>query len=104
LGRNPVAISKHVYLLAFLLQIVGGDPDMAEEKKRTMAFKDIENLAFSFKSIARIDNLKVGQAGQYPARDSSCKVYCTGNAGMSLCVSRALHLFLDHTSCRACTP
>jgi hypothetical protein len=43
-----------------VLQIVGGDPDMVEEKKRTMAFKDIENLAFSFKSIARIDNLKVG--------------------------------------------
>uniref|UniRef100_A0A7S0R7I6 Dynein regulatory complex subunit 3 n=1 Tax=Chlamydomonas leiostraca TaxID=1034604 RepID=A0A7S0R7I6_9CHLO len=40
------------------IQIVGADPDTLEEKKRNIAFREIECLAFSFKSIAKIDNLK----------------------------------------------
>lgn len=39
-------------------QIAGADPDTLEEKKRNIAFRDIECLAFSFKNIAKIDNLK----------------------------------------------
>mmetsp|Transcript_30137 Transcript_30137/g.55076 ORF Transcript_30137/g.55076 Transcript_30137/m.55076 type:complete len:526 (-) Transcript_30137:137-1714(-) len=40
------------------IQIEGGDPETTYNKKRTMPFKDIQTLAFSFKSIAKIQNLK----------------------------------------------
>ncbi|KAJ9530206.1 hypothetical protein QJQ45_023471, partial [Haematococcus lacustris] len=40
------------------IQIAGGDPDTLDEKRRNMHFKDIECLAFSFRGLARIDNLK----------------------------------------------
>ena len=39
------------------LQIIGGDPDHAAEKKRNIAWRDVECLAYSFKGIAMIDNL-----------------------------------------------
>lgn len=40
------------------LQIAGADPDTIDEKRRNMHFRDIECLAFSFKSLAKIDSLK----------------------------------------------
>jgi len=39
------------------IQIVGGDPDNVDDKKRTIALRDVECLAYSFRSLARIDNL-----------------------------------------------
>lgn len=39
------------------IQIIGGNPDNVEDKKRTIALRDVECLAYSFQSIARIDNL-----------------------------------------------
>lgn len=39
------------------MQILGGDPDNAEDKKRTIPLREVECLAYSFKSIAKIDNL-----------------------------------------------
>lgn len=36
---------------------MSGDPDSAEEKQQTLTFKQVECAAFSFKSLARIDNL-----------------------------------------------
>ena len=39
------------------IQIIGGDPDNAAEKKAHIAWRDIECLAYSFKGIAIIDNL-----------------------------------------------
>ena len=38
-------------------QIIGGDPDHAADKKRSITWRDIECLAYSFKGIAMIDNL-----------------------------------------------
>lgn len=40
------------------LQIMGGDPETHEDKKKNISFRDVECLAFSFKSIAKVDNLK----------------------------------------------
>ncbi len=40
------------------VQIPGSDPDTVEDKKRNIPFRKVECLAFSFKSIAKIDNLK----------------------------------------------
>lgn len=42
---------------ASCMQILGGDPDNAEDKKRTIPLREVECLAYSFKSIAKIDNL-----------------------------------------------
>ena len=42
---------------ASCMQILGGDPDNAEDKKRTIQLREVECLAYSFKSIAKIDNL-----------------------------------------------
>jgi hypothetical protein len=36
---------------------VTGDPDSAEDKKQSLAFGQVECAAFSFRSVARIDNL-----------------------------------------------
>lgn len=44
--------------LATHLQIQGGEPDTAANKKRTMPFRDVECLAFSFKNLACVDNLR----------------------------------------------
>lgn len=41
-----------------LPQIPGSDPETLDEKRRSILFKDVECLAFSFKSIAKIDSLK----------------------------------------------
>ncbi|PNH02422.1 Leucine-rich repeat-containing protein 48 [Tetrabaena socialis] len=40
------------------IQIQGGEPDTAANKKRSMPFREVECLAFSFKSLACIDNLR----------------------------------------------
>ncbi|EFJ51609.1 hypothetical protein VOLCADRAFT_73327 [Volvox carteri f. nagariensis] len=40
------------------IQIQGGEPDTAANKKRSMPFRDVECLAFSFKNLACIDNLR----------------------------------------------
>jgi Leucine-rich repeat (LRR) protein len=40
------------------LQIQGGDPDAAASKKRNMPFREVECLAFSFRSLAKIQNLR----------------------------------------------
>lgn len=39
-------------------QIQGGDPDAAASKKRNMPFREVECLAFSFKSLAKVQNLR----------------------------------------------
>lgn len=39
-------------------QILGGDPETYEDKKKNITFRDVECLAFSFKGLAKIDNLK----------------------------------------------
>ncbi|GAX80910.1 hypothetical protein CEUSTIGMA_g8345.t1 [Chlamydomonas eustigma] len=39
------------------IQILGGDPDHASDKKSSIAWRDVECVAYSFKSIAMIDNL-----------------------------------------------
>lgn len=39
------------------VQILGGDPDAADDKKLHIAFRDVECLAYSYRSIAKIDNL-----------------------------------------------
>jgi hypothetical protein len=36
---------------------VTGDPESAEDKKQSLAFGQVECAAFSFRSLARIDNL-----------------------------------------------
>jgi hypothetical protein len=38
-------------------KILGGDPDHASDKKSSIAWRDVECVAYSFKSIAMIDNL-----------------------------------------------
>mmetsp|Transcript_19123 Transcript_19123/g.32856 ORF Transcript_19123/g.32856 Transcript_19123/m.32856 type:complete len:526 (+) Transcript_19123:171-1748(+) len=40
------------------IQIPGSDPDTLEEKRKSIAFREVECLAFSFKSISKIDSLK----------------------------------------------
>jgi hypothetical protein len=40
------------------LQIIGGDPDQVDDKKRSIPFSKVECLMFSFKSLAKITNLK----------------------------------------------
>jgi hypothetical protein len=40
------------------VQVQGGEPDTAASKKLTMPFRDVECLAFSFKSLACISNLR----------------------------------------------
>lgn len=44
--------------LAASPQIQGGEPETAANKKRTIPFKEVECLAFSFKNLACIDNLR----------------------------------------------
>lgn len=39
------------------MQILGGDSESAEDKKHNIALSDVECLAYSYQSIARIDNL-----------------------------------------------
>lgn len=39
------------------IMILGGDSESAEEKKHSLALRDVECLAYSYRSIARIDNL-----------------------------------------------
>lgn len=39
-------------------QVERSDPDAAANKKRTIPFREVECLAFSFRSLARIDNLR----------------------------------------------
>jgi Leucine-rich repeat (LRR) protein len=36
---------------------VTGDPESAEDKKQSLSFGQVECAAFSFRSLARIDNL-----------------------------------------------
>lgn len=36
---------------------VGGDPELAEEKKQTLPFSQAETASFSFRNLAKIDNL-----------------------------------------------
>jgi hypothetical protein len=38
-------------------QVTGGDPDLAEDKRRSLPFRDAEALAFSFRRLARISGL-----------------------------------------------
>jgi hypothetical protein len=39
------------------LQILGGDNESVEDKRHSLALSDVECLAYSYRSIARIDNL-----------------------------------------------
>lgn len=57
-----MCVQPPAHVLVFCIphtQIAGADPDTLEEKKRNIAFRDIECLAFSFKNIAKVDSLKV---------------------------------------------
>jgi Leucine-rich repeat (LRR) protein len=38
-------------------QVSGSDAEAIEEKKRTMLFREVERLVFSFKTLAKISNL-----------------------------------------------
>lgn len=47
-------LSGHCHIC---IQIIGGDPDHAADKKAHIAWRDVECLAYSFKGISMIDNL-----------------------------------------------
>jgi hypothetical protein len=39
------------------LQLPKGDPEQVAEKKKTMKFRDVDFLAFSYKELVKIENL-----------------------------------------------
>jgi hypothetical protein len=47
-----------VMLMVHGMQVSGPDADIAEEKKRTIPYREVECLVFSFKNLACIANLK----------------------------------------------
>ncbi|KAF5828147.1 hypothetical protein DUNSADRAFT_18121 [Dunaliella salina] len=53
---EPNVITKQ--LTRDCIQIPGSDPDAVAQKKRSMPFSEIECLAFSYRSIAKIDSLQ----------------------------------------------
>ena len=51
-------LKLEVTILSRLLQLKGGDPEHNSEKMMVMNFREVEELAFSFRNLVMIDNLQ----------------------------------------------